>query len=169
MRLLERFRKRKVKNPFEGSIVVDNPDIKVVEAKYEKIPFLLAVGTSTQRELSVSGQGSMEKVGAKYQSQKELDWRLFYNPKALPDFIPLEEAKQLMAGTVATSSGSISVLSTQTTFEAVDPTYWEMKKKKNEEKIRCGFCNREVSLEATFDIDGNIICEDCLRIRRSKT
>ncbi len=46
MRLPRWLKKRKGKNPFEGSLIIDNPDIKVVEAKYDKKPVLLAIGTS---------------------------------------------------------------------------------------------------------------------------
>jgi hypothetical protein len=98
-----------------------NPDIKVVEAKYDDKPVLFAVGTSKQRELSVSGEGGTEKVGAKYKTQKELDWQILYNPKTLPDFIPIEKAKDLMSGTVAVTSGSAAVYSKQTEFKEISP------------------------------------------------
>lgn len=114
MRLPRWLKKRKGKNPFEGSLIVDNPDIKVVEAKYDKKPVLLAIGTSRQRELAISGKGNTEGLGAKYQTQKELDWQVLYNPKALPDFIPIEKAKDLMVGTIAVSSGNATVYAPQT-------------------------------------------------------
>ncbi len=39
-----------------------------------------------------------------------------YNPKALPDFIPIEKAKDLMAGTVAVSSGSAAIFKPNTKY-----------------------------------------------------
>jgi hypothetical protein len=116
MRLPKWLKRRKGKNPFEGSLIIDNPDIKVVEAKYDNKPVLLAVGTSKQRELKISGKGDAEGIGGKYQSQKDLEWQVLFNPKALPDFIPLEKAKELMAGTVAVSSADASVYSSNTKF-----------------------------------------------------
>jgi len=121
MQLPRWLRKRKGKNPFEGSLIVDNPDIKVVEAKYDAKPVLLAIGTSKQRELTISGKGNTEGLGAKYQIQKDLEWQVLYNPKALPDFIPIEKAKDLMTGTIAISSGSAAVYGPQTKiFETTD-------------------------------------------------
>ena len=114
MRLPTWLRRRKRKNPFEGSLIIDNPDIKVVEAKYDKKPVLLAVGTSKQRELIVSGEGGTEKLKAKIKTQKDLEWQILYNPKALPDFIPIEKAKDLMVGTIAVTSGSPTVYEPQT-------------------------------------------------------
>jgi hypothetical protein len=114
MRLPKWRRKRKGKNPFEGSLIVDNPDIKVVEAKYDSKPVLLAIGTSKQRELKISGKGNAEGLRGKYQTQKDLKWEILYNPKALPGFIPIEKAKDLMAGTIAVTSGSAAVYEPQT-------------------------------------------------------
>ena len=116
MNLRKWLRNRKSKNAFEGSMIVDNPDIKVVEANYNNNPILLAVGTSKQRELSISGKGSTEGLAGKYTTQKDLEWKILYNPKALPDFIPIEKAKDLMAGTVAVSSGSAGVFSPNTKY-----------------------------------------------------
>ncbi len=64
---------------------IDNPDIKLVEARYKGKPFFLAVGVSKQREVKGSGQLSMnEGVKGGYQTQKDLDWEVHYNMGALP-------------------------------------------------------------------------------------
>lgn len=136
MGLIKFFRRRKRKNPFEGSLIIDNPDIKVVEAKYNKKPFLFAVGTSKQRELKISGKGNAEGMGAKYQTQKDLDWQVLYNPKVLPEFIPIEKAKNLMAGTVAVTSGSIDVFSPDTKYrEDIDLDRFERIEHDRSERI----------------------------------
>jgi len=44
----------KGKNLFEGSLIIDIPDIKVVEASFNKKLVLLAVGTLPRRETIVS-------------------------------------------------------------------------------------------------------------------
>jgi len=113
MKLSEWFRKRKEKNPFKGSLVVDNPDIKIVEATYDSKPLVLAVGTSKQRELTISAKGSTDGIGGEYQTQKDLKWEVLYNPKAFPDFIPIEKAKDLVTETVAVTSGSLTVYQSQ--------------------------------------------------------
>jgi hypothetical protein len=113
--------KLKKKNPFEASMPIDNPDIKVVTASFQEKPFFIGIGTSKQRELSISGEGSMEKLAGKYQTQKELEWQFLYNPKVLPDFMPMERLKNLMAGTVAVTSGSIDVFTPQTEYREANP------------------------------------------------
>jgi len=111
--------KPKKKNPFEASMPIDNPDVKVVTATFNEKPFFFGVGTSKQREVKGSGQaGFKEGVKGEYQSQKDLDWQLFYNLGALPSgFVPAEKLKDFMAGTVAVTAGNASVYSPQTTFE----------------------------------------------------
>lgn len=108
----------KGKNPFEGSLIIDIPDIKVVEASFNKNLVFFAVGTSQQRERAVSGDGSAEGIGAKYGIQKDLEWEIFYDRTALPNFIPIGKAMDFMAGTVAVSSGSASVYDASTKYIA---------------------------------------------------
>jgi len=67
----------------------------------------------------VKGAGGVGTEGVKgeYQSQKELKWRVWYNPLALPQgFMPEEKLKDWMAGTVAVTSGSIDVFNPSTEF-----------------------------------------------------
>jgi len=136
MRLPMWLKRRKGKNPFEGSLIVDNPDIKVVEATYDTKPVLLAVGTSKQRELKVSGKGNTDGLGAQYRTQKDLDWQVLFNPKALPDFIPIEKAKELMAGTIAVSSGSAAVFSPKTEFKELDKDKLDYLERDTHSKLR---------------------------------
>lgn len=106
----------KGKNLFEGSLIVDIPEIKVVEASFNKKLVLFAVGTSQRREAAVSGEESAEGIGAKYRC--DLEWKIFYDPTALPNFIPVDKAMDFMSGTVAMSSGNASVYATGTKFIA---------------------------------------------------
>jgi hypothetical protein len=101
----------KKKKPFEASMPIDNPDVKVVTASYKGNPFFFGVGTSTQREVKGSGQANLkEGVKGEYQSQKDLKWDVFYNLGALPSgFVPAEKVKDFMASTVAVTSGSVAV------------------------------------------------------------
>jgi hypothetical protein len=103
-------------------MVINNPDIKVVEARYYERPFFIGVGTSIQRELKVAGELGTEGGKGEYHTQKDLDWQYFYNLKALPEgFMPLNELKHFMAGTVSVTSGSANVYSAETKFLETDP------------------------------------------------
>jgi hypothetical protein len=104
------------KNPLEGSLIIDIPDIKVVEASFDNKLVLFAVGTSPRRATVVSGEASTAPIGDKCGT--DLEWRIFYDSTALPDFIPIDKAKDFMAGIVALSSGSASVYNTGTVYIA---------------------------------------------------
>ena len=120
---IELRRKKKGKNPFEASMLLDNPDIKLVEARYKNQPFFFGVGASKQRELRGAGEVMLPKgFKGEYQSQKDLKWNLYFNPKALPNgFMLIEKLKGWMAGTVSATSGSVSVFSEETKFIETEP------------------------------------------------
>ena len=106
----------KGKNLLEVSLIIDIPDIKVVEASFNKKLVLFAVGTLSPRETVVSDEGSAAAIEEKYKT--DLKWRIFYDRSALPDFIPIDKAKDFMAGTVAVSSGTASVYDAGTVYIA---------------------------------------------------
>ena len=106
----------KGKNLFEGSLIIDTPDIKVVEASFNNKLVLFAVGTLPRRETVVSGEKSAPAIEEKHKT--DLEWRIFYDSTALPDFIPIDKARDFMAGTVAVPSGSASVYNTGTVYIA---------------------------------------------------
>ena len=144
MRLSKWFKGKK--SDFEARLLIDNPDIKVVAASYKGNPFFVGVGISKQREIKGSGQaGLMEGLKGEYQSQKDLEWQLFYNVSALPPgFVPSEKLKDLMVSTVALTSGSITVYNSSTTgFEETNPE--ELRKLVNLTKLG------EVNLRSFFE------------------
>jgi len=106
----------KGKNLFEGSLIIDIPDIKVVEASFDNKLVFFAVGTAKQCDSVVSGERSAEPIGE--ECKREIEWRIFYDPTALHDFISLDKAKDFIAGAVAVSSGSASVYNTSTIYIA---------------------------------------------------
>jgi hypothetical protein len=108
----------KGKNPLEGSLIIDIPDIKVVEASFNKNLILFAVGTSRQPETTFSGEGSAEGMVEKRRTKKYLEWKIFYDRTALPNFMSIDKAMDLMAGMVAVSSGSTSVYDGDTIYIA---------------------------------------------------
>jgi hypothetical protein len=110
------FKKNK-KNPFEASMPLDKSEVKMVEARYKEDPFLVAFGVAKKRDVKGAGQVGTEGVKGKYESEKDLDWRVWYNPNALPKgFMPEEKLKDWMAGTVAVTSGSIAVYNPETQY-----------------------------------------------------
>jgi hypothetical protein len=114
MRFMRRSEDKR-KSPFEASVLIDKPDVKVVTASYYQRPFFIAMGTSEQRQ--VKGMAKMElPVGGegKYQSQTVLKWNILYNPKVLPDFMPIERIKDLVTSTTSIASGSIDVFRKKT-------------------------------------------------------
>jgi len=111
------FKRKKKKNPFEASMLLDKPEVKMVEARYNEKPFLVALGVAKQRDVKGAGGLGTEGVKGEYQSQKDLDWRILYNMNALPSgFMTEENLKNWMAGTVAVTSGSIDVFNPSTEF-----------------------------------------------------
>jgi hypothetical protein len=106
----------KGKNLFEGSLIIDIPDIKVVEASFNKKLVFFAIGTLPQRKTVVSGEESAAAIGGK--DGAFLEWRVFYDSTVLPDFISVDKAKNFMAGTVAVSSGTASVYGAGTVYIA---------------------------------------------------
>jgi len=126
-----RFRKKKI-NPVEASMLIDKPEIKVVEARYKNMPFLIGVGTSTSRGVKGRGELGTEGVRGEYQERKDLDWQLLYSPKTLPDFIPFEKLKDFMSSTVSVVSGSIDVFDRNTRFIETEQEKLENIKKKEE-------------------------------------
>ena len=101
----------KGKNLFEGSLIIDIPEVKVVEAGFDKKLAFFALGTAPRSKAAVSEVRNDE-------CNSDLEWRIFYDPTALPNSIPVDKAKEFMAGAVAVSSGSASVYNTSTVYVA---------------------------------------------------
>jgi hypothetical protein len=145
--------KKKGKNPFEASMPVDNPDVKIVTASYKNKPFFIGIGLSKQREIKGKGAVTIPKgAKAEYQSQKDLDWRLLYNPKVLPPgFTTFEKAKEFMASTVAATSGNAGVYQSETKYDETKPEQL----KKIEQKLFSVNKQKFLKLlrEADYEID----------------
>ena len=106
------------KNCFEGSLIIDTPDIKVVEGSLDKNLVFVAVGTARQPEAALQEEKGAKGFGEKYGTRKDLEWKVFYDPDALSDSVPVDKAKDLIAGVVAVSSGSASAYSADTLYVA---------------------------------------------------
>jgi hypothetical protein len=106
----------KGKNLLEGSLIIDVSDVKVVEVSFNSELVLFAVGTMSQSQTVVSGQGSAATSEKK--DNVSFEWKIFYDSTVLPDFMSLDKAKDFMAGIVAVSSGTTSVYDAGTTYIA---------------------------------------------------
>ena len=122
MRLPKWLKRRKKKNPFKASMPIDNPDLKIVEARYNEQPFFIGIGASKQRKLKGKGEVGVPKITGEYKSQKNLKWQFLYNLKALPEgFMTEEKLKDFMAGTVSVVSGGTAVVTEVTEFTETEP------------------------------------------------
>jgi hypothetical protein len=113
------WRKGNPEKDFRASLIIDNPDIKVLIARFEDQPFFFAVGVSERRLTEVETEAGLAGGKAGYRSGKGLIWYLRYNPKVLPDFIPFERNKELMANVTSVVSKSISVYDPATDFQPI--------------------------------------------------
>ena len=111
-------KRKKKKNPIEASMPLDKPEVKMVEASYNETPFFIGIGLAKKRDVKGTGGVGTEGIKGEYESQKDLEWRILYNPNALPSgFMPEERIQNWIGGTVAITSGSIAVFNPQTRFE----------------------------------------------------
>ncbi len=100
------------KNLVQGSLIIDTPDIKVVEASFNERLAFLAVGSVPRPETLIHGKTNAETIGAK--PGTNLEWRIFYDSTTLPDFMSIDKTMDFMAGLVALSSGDVSVYDRET-------------------------------------------------------
>ena len=122
MRLPKWLKRRKKKNPFEASMPIDNPDLKIVEARYKEQPFFIGIGASKQREVKGAGGVGSQGVKGEFQSQKDLNWKYLYNLKALPEgFMTEEKLKDFMASTISVVSGGATVVTEVTELKEAKP------------------------------------------------
>jgi hypothetical protein len=105
----------KKKSPFEASVLIDKPDVKVVTASYYEKPFFIAIGISEHRQVEGMAKVDLPKGGGgRYQSQTVLKWNILYNPKVLPDFMPIEKIRDLVTSTTSIATGSVEVFQEKT-------------------------------------------------------
>ena len=96
---------------FRAYKFLDEHDIEMLAAEYDDKPFWLSVGTPKGRKTHAAVDVGKEGIGAERDVEKmDLHWEHFVNPHNLPPFMPLEQAKIFMQGTIATASGSMSVV-----------------------------------------------------------
>lgn len=99
-------------SPLEASMMLDNPDIKVVEAHIDNRPFFFGVGTAKHRRSGASANVSAltTSAGGSYKTERSYDWYLYFNPRNFSGFIPIQKAKTFMASTVFAVSGDPKAL-----------------------------------------------------------
>jgi len=114
-------KRKKKKNPIEASMPIDKPEVKMVEASYNKNPFFIGIGLAKKRDVKGTGEFGRKGIKGEYESQKDLEWQILYNQNALPSgFMPEERLQNWIGGTVALTSGSIEVYNPDTKFIETD-------------------------------------------------
>ena len=101
------------KNPLKACLLIDTPDIKVVEANLSREILFFAIGTHENAKSNAAIVPTNEA-----ENGKDLKWKFFYDKTALPQLMPIQKAKNLMAGIVAATSGSTSVYDHDTLYIA---------------------------------------------------
>jgi hypothetical protein len=125
------------KNPFQGSIIIDNPDVKVVEARYNDQPFFIGAGVSTQRDVKGSaGANIPDGIKGEYESQKDLKWEIYVNLHVLPPgFVPADKVNDFVASAASFISGN-AVVSGSTIVVQTDAETLETQRKNPKHFVR---------------------------------
>ena len=98
------------KRKFRAYKFLDSHDIEMVAAEYDDKPFWLSIGTTKGRKTHTAVDVGKEQIGAERDFEKsDMYWEHFVNPRNLPPFMPIEKAKTFMQGSVANTSGTLSV------------------------------------------------------------
>ena len=101
------------KNILEARLLIDTSDIMVVEASFKKKLFFFAIGTEHEKEAGTSS-AAIAKENLEFRT--DLKWEIFYDPTILPQSVPFDMAKNLMASLVSLSTGNASVYKVGTVY-----------------------------------------------------
>lgn len=104
------------KKVFEGMLVIDVPDVKVVEARFDNEIVLIAIGVSKQLTAEPPERTAAQNEGM---GKSNMKWKIFYDKTIFPEFIPVEKVRDFMAGVVAIVSKSASVYNSNTLYIAI--------------------------------------------------
>jgi hypothetical protein len=93
---------------FEATKTLDNPDIQMIEVRYQRQLFFLAVGRAKHRPKDIATEASVEATQAKDDSKIEeaLEWNFLFTPSNIPGFMQIDEFKNLAALMTSVSFGS---------------------------------------------------------------
>jgi hypothetical protein len=104
---LSRFRK---KRGLDANLVLDNPDIKIVQAKIDGEVAWFGYGTARRSETVIGGKVSLEPGGPGISAgggrERELDWFFFYNPKQMGNYVTQDQIQNALAVNVTTVTGN---------------------------------------------------------------
>ena len=107
----------KSKNHFEGSLVVDASDVKVVEANFNKELAFLAIGTVQKCDSAFVNDNNSGNSSVSCKNSMGWEWKIFYDSSI---FANLEgnNKRDFLAGMVALLSGNLSIYDEATVFIA---------------------------------------------------
>ena len=108
----------KSKNHFEGSLVVDASDVKVVEANFNKELAFLAIGTVQKCDSAFVNDNNSGNSSVSCKNSMGWEWKIFYDSSIFANLEGNDKNTYFMAGMVALLSGNLSVYDETTTFTA---------------------------------------------------
>ena len=106
------------KNPFEGSLLIDASDVKVVEANIDKELAFVAIGTIQKCNTTYAKDNNTGNPSVSCENSIGWEWKIFYDSSILANLEGNEKNRYFMAGLVALLSGNLSVYDPATAFIA---------------------------------------------------
>ena len=106
------------KNHFAGSLVVDAPDVKVVEANFDEELAFVAIGTLQKCDSAYPNDNNTGNSSVNCETSMSWKWKIFYDSFILNNLEGNDKKMYFMAGMVALLSGNLSVYDETTTFTA---------------------------------------------------
>ncbi len=104
------------KNFLEARLLIETPDIQVVEASFDKRLLFFAVGTPKKNEKAFSLPGSDK--GNDDDSIRAIEWKVFYDTTVFPKSMQINQTKHLMNAIILACSGKASVYNPDTVYVA---------------------------------------------------
>ncbi len=101
------------RNLLEARLLIDIPDIRVVESSYDRKLLFIGIGTVQKPE-----SGPSTQTDGKYDERKskDLEWRIFYDSTVIPQSMSMDCANNLMAGIISALAESESVFHPSTVY-----------------------------------------------------
>lgn len=106
------------KNHFEGSLIIDASDVKVVEASFDKELAFLAVGIVQKCHEVFPKDNDIRDFSVNCRNSQDWEWKVFYDSSIFANLEGNEKNRYFMAGMVALLSGNLSVYDETTAFIA---------------------------------------------------
>lgn len=92
-------------------MAVDTEALKIVEGRLNGKTFFRGVGRAKSTKKNVLAEASFSKMGGsgEYKTEREYEWDYFLNPANMPGFIPSDQLRLMVSGTVSAVSSTAAV------------------------------------------------------------